>query len=219
MPFPFTRNGATMLPVRLHRFGAFVVVVTLVVGCSSSTPGTSPATTSRPTSATTVGARSSSTVVVETTHYSGGLVSLDYPNTWYALDSTLAGSRYTYLFFLGTLAMHSCSSPSCPWPSTDLVPGAVLVTVAEFDVVPWQPSATPNTTIAGRAATVTVKRPGDCGHQADETIEAVIPVPRPGTYTSDYSITACLRAPGTAANERLVTRLLDSVQINDLPAG
>jgi len=91
---------------------------------------------------------------------------------------------------------------TCGWPLRTLHPGGVVVTWTTGGDI--DPAARPT---AGK--TVKVTRPGDCRSiGGGETLLARIVTSR----RSVFSVAACLRAPGVAANEREFRAMIASAK-------
>ena len=146
-------------------------------------------------------------------------LTFDYPRTWTPESWPVESSFSSLITYLSPLALHdpcirAAYSISCGYPLTSLTPAGVLISWEEISR-PHPPNETqvtsPNTTIGGQTASLTVAHPGDCGPiGADETITAEILRPPGGLL----QMTACLRAPDTAMNEALVRQMLASVQVS-----
>jgi len=69
-------------------------------------------------------------------------------------------------------------------------------------------------TINGEDAHIELERPGSCDEiGGDETLNASIPLGPSMTRQSNIVLTACLRGPNVAVNERLVRQMLTSIVI------
>ncbi len=146
-------------------------------------------------------------------------LTFDYPRTWTPESWPVVSSFESLITYLSPLTLHdpcirAAYSISCGYPLTSLPPAGVLISWEEISR-PHPPSETqitsPNTTIGGQTASLTIAYPGHCGPiGADETVTAEILRPPGGLL----QMTACLRAPDTAINEALVRQMLASVQVS-----
>lgn len=150
--------------------------------------------------------------------YSNSLLSFSHPAEWKAYPFQWAGElHFQPMVYLSTQAVHDpCSTKgnttSCGFPVTELQPGGVLVT--------WNASNPPTTgfgpgariTVGGHPATRTVTTGGMCSSiGADKTVDVLIQThPFPSTPTE---MTACLRGPGLAQEEKSVDALLASTKL------
>jgi hypothetical protein len=150
--------------------------------------------------------------------YSNSLLSFSHPAEWKAYPFQWAGElHFQPMVYLSTQAVHDpCSTmgntTSCGFPVTELQPGGVLVT--------WNASNPPTTgfgpgariTVGGHPATRTVTTGGMCSSiGADKTVDVLIQThPFPSTPTE---MTACLRGPGLAQEEKSVDALLASTKL------
>lgn len=180
-----------------------VAAAALATACGGGGPGTAKAAADPPQLVT---------------YRSGGL-SFRHPGTWTAYPFRWAGElHFRPLVYLSTQPVHDpCSTrgntTSCGLPVRRLRPGGVLVI--------WQVNGVPamglgpgaRVRVGGHPATRVVTRGGICRQiGADRTIELAIetsPTPSPLTY-----LTACLRGPNLAQNERRVDALLASARLN-----
>ena len=146
-------------------------------------------------------------------------LTFDYPRTWTPESWPVVSSFSSVITYLSPLTLHdpcirAAYSISCGYPLTSLPPAGVLISWEEISR-PHPPNGTqitsPNTTIGGQTASITIAHPGHCGPiGADETVTAEILRPPGGLL----QMTACLRAPDAAINEALVRQMLASVQIS-----
>ena len=147
--------------------------------------------------------------------YSSAPLSFSYPAAWTAYPYRGRGElHFQPVVYLSTQPVHEpCSTQgnetTCGFPVDHLKPGGVLVA--------WQASGMPamglppgsRIRVGGRPATFADTAGGICRKiGADRTISAVVETsPPPAAFTY---LTACLRGPGVAANERSVKALLAS---------
>ena len=150
------------------------------------------------------------------TYRSGGLT-FRHPESWTEYPFRWSGElHFRPLVYLSTQPVHDpCSThrstTSCGLPVPRLRPGGVLVV--------WQVNGVPamglgpgaRIRVGGHAAARVVTRGGICGSiGADRTMEvAVETTPTPSALTY---LTACLRGPNLAQNERRVDALLASTR-------
>jgi hypothetical protein len=150
--------------------------------------------------------------------YSNSLLSFTHPAEWKAYPFQWAGElHFQPMVYLSTQAVHDpCSTKgnttSCGFPVTQLQAGGVLVT--------WNASNPPATgfgpgariTVDGHPASRTVTPGGMCSSiGADKTVNVLIQThPFPSTPTE---MTACLRGPGLAQEEKSVDALLASTKL------
>jgi hypothetical protein len=196
--------GARLTPGRLLLFAALIVAcvsVTSACGGGSTAPGAS-----------------SSSFDPPLVKYSNSLLSFTHPSDWKAYPFQWAGElHFQPMVYLSTQAVHDpCSTKgnttSCSFPVDQLAPGGVLVT--------WNASNPPaagfgegtRIQVDGHPATRTVTAGGICNSiGADRTIDVLIHTrPFPSTPTE---MTACLRGPGLAEEEKSVDALLASTKL------
>lgn len=150
--------------------------------------------------------------------YRSGGITFRHPAAWTAYPFRGTGElHFRPLVYLSTQPVHNpCSThgntTSCGLPVRHLRPGGVLVA--------WQVNGIPalglgpgaRIRVGGHPARRVVTRGGICKKiGADRTIEVVVetsPTPSPLTY-----VTACLRGPNLAQNERRVDALLASTRL------
>lgn len=179
---------------------ALVALVAVASGCGGGT-----------------GAQAAAKAEPKLVTYSNSLLSFSHPAAWKAYPFRWAGElHYRPMVYLSTQPVQNpCSTrgntTSCGFPVEQLEPGGVLVT--------WNASNPPAMSL-GPGSRVRVD-----GHQAgrvdtaggicrsiggDRTIDVLIATkPLPSTPTE---LTACLRGPGLAQEEKSVTALLDSTK-------
>jgi hypothetical protein len=203
------------LPLRsfLACAAALVALVALASACGGGTdaPGSSTPGASTPGAST-------SSFDPPLVKYSNSLLSFNHPAEWKAYPFQWAGElHFRPMVYLSTQAVHDpCSTKgnttSCGFPVTQLQPGGVLVT--------WNASTPPATgfgpgpriTVDGHHATRTVTTGGMCSSiGADKTVDVLIQTHAfPSTPTE---MTACLRGPGLAQEEKNVDALLASTKL------
>jgi hypothetical protein len=154
--------------------------------------------------------------------YRNSFLSFTYPAAWAPSVFTEQTLHFHPMVYLSTQPTHDpCrtvasagggSSTTCGWPVGRLAPGGVVVvlenrgsplaSLTNFAGVP--------TLIGGRRAKVSTQRPGSCGDLgADATISVAISRPMPSNWTA---LSACLRGPHLAEQERQVRALLSSMR-------
>jgi hypothetical protein len=151
--------------------------------------------------------------------YRSSGLSFRHPAAWTAYPYRGAGElHYRPLVYLSTQpADDPCSThgtvTSCGLPVRRLRPGGVLLVwqVNGIPAMAFGPGA--RIRVGGHPATRVVTRSGTCKKiGADRTMEVVVetsPPPSPFTY-----LTACLRGPNLAQNERRVDALLASTRLS-----
>ena len=149
--------------------------------------------------------------------YSNSLLSFSHPASWKAYPFRWAGEmHYRPMVYLSTQPVQDpCSTKgnttSCGFPVKQLEPGGVLIT--------WNASNPPAMALGpgsrirvdGRQARRMDTKGGLCRSiGGDRTIDVLIATrPLPSTPTE---LTACLRGPGLAQEEKSVNALLDSTK-------
>lgn len=149
--------------------------------------------------------------------YRDSEVSFRHPAAWKAYPFRWAGElHFRPSVYLSTQPVHdpcrtSGNSTVCGLPLRHLRPGGVLVV--------WQVLGLPGSglgpgariRVGGRPAAQVTTRTGICRTiGADRTIDVVVETsPRPSNFTE---VTACLRGPQLAQNERRVDALLASTR-------
>jgi hypothetical protein len=149
-------------------------------------------------------------------------VTFRYPTSWSTTVRREKVLHFDPMVYLGTeqARRDPCKTSKtplgtttvCGWPVSRLSPNGVLVK--------WENRGFPGvnlgrfpgktTLIGGRAARVSVQRPGTCGQiGADETISIAVSRPLQSNWTQ---IDACLRGPKLAPLERQVQALLGSTK-------
>jgi hypothetical protein len=196
-------------------------LVILVAGCSSGGGKQSKVTASTiPKAPLTRAGR-----VVESTRHFGGKaygVSFDYPATWHEAPYTdISGSLGSPLVFLSNATLHApcihtsprpgVTSITCGYPIKALARGQFLVTWSIYAHMGDGPQlAHPNTTINGTPAEVRAGIPRGCGRIHGQEI-LIATLARDKFHYVE--MVACARAPGLAATEALVRRMLRSVHV------
>jgi hypothetical protein len=149
--------------------------------------------------------------------YSNSLLSFSHPASWKAYPFRWAGEmHYRPMVYLSTQPVQDpCSTKgnttSCGFPVKQLAPGGVLVI--------WNASSPPTMTLGpgsqihvdGRQARRVDTKGGLCQSiGGDRTIDVLVATrPLPSTPTE---LTACLRGPGLAQEEKSVDALLNSTK-------
>jgi hypothetical protein len=150
--------------------------------------------------------------------YSNSFLSFSHPASWKEYPFRWAGElHFRPMLYLSTQPVHDpCSTKgnttSCGFPVGQLQPGGVLVT--------WNASNPPAVgvwpgspiTVDGREARRVDADGGICrGIGADRTVDVLIQTrPSPSTLTE---MTACLRGPGLAQEEKSLNALLASTRL------
>ena len=149
--------------------------------------------------------------------YSDSRLSFSYPSAWTAYPYSGHGElHFQPIVYLSTQPVHEpCSTQgnttTCGFPVGHLQAGGVLIT--------WQVNGIPamglgpgsRIHVGGHPASLTDTAGGECRRiGADRTIDVAVETsPPPSAFTY---LTACLRGPGVAANERSVKALLASTK-------
>jgi hypothetical protein len=150
------------------------------------------------------------------TAFGNGFVTFRYPTSWSATVWKEHVLHFDPMVYLSTeRAQHDpCTSNGfdtvCGWPVARLSPNGLIVK--------WENRGYPGTNVGtfpgrttlvgGRAARVSVTKPGTCRRLgADETISVSIARPLQGNWTQ---VDACLRGPNLSTLERQVHALLDT---------
>jgi hypothetical protein len=140
-------------------------------------------------------------------HYRGNGIAFSYPAAWGHHRHGFYSMETDGIIDLSTQRMVDPCRPAgnghtCGWPLHTLHPGGVVVTWTTGGDI--DPAALPT---AG--TTVKVTRPGDCRSiGGGETLLARLVTSR----RSVFSVAACLRAPGLAANQREFRAMLASAR-------
>jgi len=114
-----------------------------------------------------------------------------------------SGSGESMEGFYGSFALSSSCANGCASSFGQLPADSVIVGLGVATSPATPPGDAPNTSVAGRAATSIVARPGSCG--GDETITVQI---RSDGF--DYVVRACLSGPDLASGERTVQAVVAS---------
>jgi hypothetical protein len=150
--------------------------------------------------------------------YSNNFVSFSHPSTWKANPFRWAGSlHFRPLLYVSTQPLQDpCRTKGnatvCAWPVRRLQPGGVLITWENrgFPGFSLQTQRGSALRVGGRSAKRSATRPGPCAAiGGDLTIEVAVARPLADNWTE---VTACLRGPGLAQNERRVDALLASTK-------
>jgi hypothetical protein len=152
------------------------------------------------------------------TEFQNSFVRFRHPAAWAAAEPKASALHFHPMLYLGVQPTRNpCATTTnevrCGWPVSELRPGGVLVVWENRGYPGWTLASArgASTHVGGRAARRLVSRPGACAAiGADETVQVAIK--RPGMDGNWTAITACLRAPKLAANERQLDALLASTR-------
>lgn len=153
-----------------------------------------------------------------TSTFRNDFLAFRYPGTWKPLQFRITGTlHFDPMLYLSAQPGHnpcrqSGSTTTCGWPVDKLHPNGVLVAWENKGWPGWSLSSQPGTIlhVGGRPARQQIARPGACGAiGADETVSVEVARPMSSSWTA---VTACLRGPGLAAQERQVAAVLDSTR-------
>jgi hypothetical protein len=207
--------------VMFRRWVALGAVVALCVGCSGGT-GKAARTTSTRSAGTSTPRIEAVRVPMQafpsSTPYG---LTFEHPRAWRETRYVAMTSFSALVVLLSTQPVRSPQVTRITGggtvttgrtPLVRLAPGGVLVSwnnVGFPHVGPEIPH--PNAKFGGQPATFETARPSiDCA-QVGGTVSVMAQIARP--HGNQYDMSACLRAPGVSANERLVRQMLDSVRI------
>ena len=147
-------------------------------------------------------------------------VEFRYPTAWAAAEPDVATTLHFHpIVYLsaqptGNPCRTTGSETACTWPIRHLRAGGVLIVWENRGYPGWTLRSMPGRPlrVGGRPARLHVSHPGICrAIGADETIDVAIARALNGNWTA---LTACLRRPNVAANEREVDALLASTRFN-----
>ena len=150
--------------------------------------------------------------------YSNSFLSFSHPSTWKPYPFQWAGAlHFQPLLYVSTQPLQDpCRTKGkatvCTWPLQRLQPGGVLITWENRGFPGFSLQTQPGSAlrVGGRSAKRAAMRPGPCAAiGGDLTIEVAVARPLADNWTE---VTACLRGPGLAQNERRVDALLASTK-------
>jgi hypothetical protein len=185
-----------------RRSGAVLAVLAAAVACAGCAASGHPTSAAQATKAT----------------FRNDFVAFSYPGAWKTLQFQITGTlHFDPMLYLSTQPGHnpcrqSGSATTCGWPVDRLRPNSVLVAWENKGWPGWTLTSQPGTSlrVGGRPARQQVVRPGACGAiGADETVTVEVARPVSSSWTA---VTACLRGPNLAAQEKEVARVLASTR-------
>ncbi len=150
--------------------------------------------------------------------HANGELTFRRPATWKAYPFRWAGELHFHpALYLSTQPVRDpCrtngAATVCTWPVRRLRPGGVLVVWEDRGFPGWTLATTPGrpSRVGGRSAKRATTTGGACSAiGGDRTIEVAIASPENDNWTQ---VTACLRGPGLARNERRLDSLLESTR-------
>lgn len=154
--------------------------------------------------------------------FTGSGLTFAYPATWHAHRYQVNSSFSTAIVYLSPQRMHApCvthhgtrnTTIVCHQPVTRLRPGSILAFWSLNSMPGWRPQDAMGAPlrIGGRPAKLRVTH-DTCGIGAQQTLDAVIPIPGSGNSFDEFI--ACIRGPHTATKAHQAHDLLNSVRFD-----